>query len=234
MVSSSVGLCNLETGWNKNNGFAANIWKYKPFPLKATFNGYLISVSGTKVSRTILTCATVWNVPKRCWTRTASSSGDSSKISSRPPTSTSQVFLEWFSFIDPVLRIAGDAKCQQFSKWKGHLQKGFRLCPFQVGTRILQIICITIIIILHCSTKILKHLCRRHIESSKHFSEWCEKHLTKKKPLDHETFVSVVTRLNGLYVLVETPQQNSESSVDDEGGGGEVWTDIKNTSGLKT
>ena len=90
MVSSSVGLCNLETGWNKNNVFTAIIWKYKPFPLKATFNGYLISVSGTKVSRTILTCATVWNVPKRCWTRTASSSGDSSKISSRPPTSTSQ------------------------------------------------------------------------------------------------------------------------------------------------
>ena len=44
-----------------------------------------------------------------------------------------------FSLTDPVLRIAGDAKCQQFSKWKGHLQKGFRLCPLQVGTRILEI-----------------------------------------------------------------------------------------------
>ena len=62
--------------------------------------------------------------------------------------------------------------------------------------------------------------CRRHMESSKHFSDWCGKHLTTKKPLDHEMFVSVVTRLNGLYVLVETPQQNIDSGVD--GGGEEV------------
>ena len=60
------------------------------------------------------------------------------------------------------------------------------------------------------------------MESSKHFSDWCGKHLTTKKPLDHEMFVSVVTRLNGLYVLVETPQQNTDSGVEDEGGGEEV------------
>ena len=34
-------------------------------------------------------------------------------------------------------------------------------------------------------------------------------------------FVSVVTRLNGLYVLVETPQQNIDSGVED-GVGEEV------------
>ena len=62
--------------------------------------------------------------------------------------------------------------------------------------------------------------CRRHLESSKHFSDWCSKHLTTKKPLDHEMFVSVVTRLNGLYVLVETPQQNTDSAVAE--GGEEV------------
>ena len=64
--------------------------------------------------------------------------------------------------------------------------------------------------------------CRRHLESSKHFSDWCGRHLTTKKPLDHGMFVSVVTRLNGLYVLVETPQQNTDSGVEDEGGGEEV------------
>ena len=67
------------------------------------------------------------------------------------------------------------------------------------------------------SPLIVSHF-RRHLESSKHFGDWCGKHLTTKKPLDHEMFVSVVTRLNGLYVLVETPQQNTDSGVEGEGG----------------
>ena len=37
-------------------------------------------------------------------------------------------------------------------------------------------------------------------------------------------FVSVVTRLNGLYVLVETPQQNTDSGGEEEGGRDEVLT----------
>ena len=49
---------------------------------------------------------------------------------------------------------------------------------------------------------------RRHVDSNKHFDEWCTRHLKPKKPLTSDMFVEVVTRLNGLYVLIETPQQN--------------------------
>ena len=61
-------------------------------------------------------------------------------------------------------------------------------------------------------------LFRRHVDSNKHFEEWCSRHLKPKKPLNSEMFVDVVTRLNGLYVLIETPQQNldhPDSSAED-------------------
>ena len=48
--------------------------------------------------------------------------------------------------------------------------------------------------------------------------------MATKKPLEHGMFVSVVTRLNGLYVLVETPQQNTDSGGEEEGGKDEVLT----------
>ena len=49
--------------------------------------------------------------------------------------------------------------------------------------------------------------------------------MATKKPLEHGMFVSVVTRLNGLYVLVETPQQNTDSGGgEEEGGRDEVLT----------
>ena len=53
---------------------------------------------------------------------------------------------------------------------------------------------------------------RRHVDSNKHFQEWCSRHLKHKKPLSSDMFVDIVKRLNGLYVLIETPQQNLDSS----------------------
>ena len=58
---------------------------------------------------------------------------------------------------------------------------------------------------------------RRHVDSNKHFEEWCSRHLKPKKPLVGDMFVEVVTRLNALYVLIETPQQNLDPSENDKG-----------------
>ena len=52
---------------------------------------------------------------------------------------------------------------------------------------------------------------RRHLDSSKHFQDWAKAHLKSQNTLDSDTFVDVVTRLNALYVLFETPQQNIET-----------------------
>ena len=161
--------------------------------------------SGTKASKINLMCAMVWSVPKRCSTRTVSSSGGSSKTSSRLPPSTSQAFhlcdSQWLT-ISPGLLVIPNVSNSVSEKIICKKDSDFVLFRW----------------ILHQLR--IPHLitCRRHLESSKHFSDWCGKHLTTKKPLDHEMFVSVVTRLNGLYVLVETPQQNTDSAVQDEGG----------------
>ena len=53
---------------------------------------------------------------------------------------------------------------------------------------------------------------RHHLQSGKHFHDWAKSHLKSKKALDSQTFVEVVTRLNGLYVVFETPQQNIETA----------------------
>ena len=52
---------------------------------------------------------------------------------------------------------------------------------------------------------------RHHLDSSKHFHDWAKTHLKSKNTLSSDTFVDVVTRLNALYVLFETPQQNLET-----------------------
>ena len=53
---------------------------------------------------------------------------------------------------------------------------------------------------------------RHQLESDKQFHGWAKTHLKGKKALDSNTFVDVVTRLNALYVLFETPQQNIETA----------------------
>ena len=56
---------------------------------------------------------------------------------------------------------------------------------------------------------------RHHVESHTAFSDWIKHHLKNKAPLRSHTFVDVVTRLNALYVLFETPQQNLDTDPDD-------------------
>ena len=54
-------------------------------------------------------------------------------------------------------------------------------------------------------------LFRRHLESHTEFSGWVARHLRPRSPLHSDVFVDVVTRLNALYVLFETPQQNLDT-----------------------
>ena len=76
----------------------------------------------------------------------------------------------------------------------------------------------------HSSEKLVCRKCsdftvfRRHVDSNKHFEEWCSRHLKPKKPISSDMFVEVVTRLNGLYVLIETPQQNLDPSENEKDG----------------
>ena len=52
---------------------------------------------------------------------------------------------------------------------------------------------------------------RRHLEGSSEFNSWIHHHLKTKSQMKSDIFVDTVTRLNGLYVLFETPQQNLDS-----------------------
>ena len=76
----------------------------------------------------------------------------------------------------------------------------------------------------HTSEKLVCRKCsdftvfRRHVDSNKHFEEWRSRHLRPKKPMSSDMFVEVVTRLNGLYVLIETPQQNLDPSENEKDG----------------
>ena len=64
-----------------------------------------------------------------------------------------------------------------------------------------------------CSSFTLFH---RHLDSSAHFKAWCSKRLANKIPLPSDLFVDLVTRLTGLYVLIETPQQNMHDGEDED------------------
>ena len=57
---------------------------------------------------------------------------------------------------------------------------------------------------------------RHHLESTENFSGWIRKHMKQKSSLKSNIFVDVVTRLNALYVLFETPQQNLDSDPEDD------------------
>ena len=65
----------------------------------------------------------------------------------------------------------------------------------------------------NCSSFTLHH---RHIDSSAHFKVWCSKRLANKTPLSSSLFVELITRLAGLYVLIETPQQNMHEEEDED------------------
>ena len=56
----------------------------------------------------------------------------------------------------------------------------------------------------------------RHIETNKSLSDWIKHHLKHKSTMKSDIFVDVVTRLNALYVLFETPQQNLDSDIEEE------------------
>jgi hypothetical protein len=48
----------------------------------------------------------------------------------------------------------------------------------------------------------------RHLDSANSFADWVTKHLKLKQLIESDMFVNIVTRLAGLYTLIETPQQN--------------------------
>ena len=64
-----------------------------------------------------------------------------------------------------------------------------------------------------CSNLVMYH---KHIESNQSMADWIKHHLKHKSYMTSDIFVDVVTRLNALYVLFETPQQNLDTNVDGE------------------
>ena len=54
-------------------------------------------------------------------------------------------------------------------------------------------------------------MARKYLEGTSDFNSWIHHHLKSKSQMKSDIFVDTVTRLNGLYVLFETPQQNLDS-----------------------
>lgn len=67
-----------------------------------------------------------------------------------------------------------------------------------------------------CKSCLKFFLFRKHVESENSFSSWIKHHLKTKTKMESDVFVDTVTRLNGLFVLFETPQQNLDSRVEEK------------------
>lgn len=76
------------------------------------------------------------------------------------------------------------------------------------GSVLLKVLMLMSKLRIYCSDFVLF---RRHLESHAEFSGWVARHLRPRSPLLSDVFVDVVTRLNALYVLFETPQQNLDT-----------------------